>query len=117
VPNRHFAIPAAPIFTGVTEGAVSGRLERKELPSVTITLELAPDVERGLLAQAQAKGITVNEYVREIVTREASSVEGASGTGEELLDIAAPVRGLLTDEEIDTLFARNRSASRSIDLG
>lgn len=33
-----------------------------------------------------------------------------------LVELFEPVRGLLTDEEIDTIFSRNRSASRLIDL-
>ena len=33
-----------------------------------------------------------------------------------LFELFAPVRGLLTDEEIDTLFARNPSPSRPVDL-
>ncbi len=84
---------------------------------MTITLELRPDVERGLLAQAQAKGVTINEYVQELVSREARPVEDTSGTGQELLNIAARVRGLLTDAEVDSLFSRDRSESRPVDLG
>jgi hypothetical protein len=38
------------------------------------------------------------------------------GRDRNLFDLFAPVRGLLTDEEIDTLFARNRSMSRPVDL-
>jgi hypothetical protein len=83
---------------------------------MTITLDLTPDIERGLLAQAQAKGVSLSQYVQEIVAREAKPVEKALGTGQELLDIGARVRGLLSDEEVDSLFARNRSASRSVDL-
>jgi len=33
-----------------------------------------------------------------------------------LVELFEPVRGLLTDEEIDTIFSRNRSPSRPIDL-
>jgi hypothetical protein len=33
-----------------------------------------------------------------------------------LFELFAPIRGLLTDDEIDTLFARNRSMSRPVDL-
>jgi hypothetical protein len=33
-----------------------------------------------------------------------------------LFELALPIRGLLTDEEIDTLFARDRSPSRTIDF-
>jgi hypothetical protein len=34
----------------------------------------------------------------------------------DLVELSARVRGLLTDNEIDTLFARNPSLSRPIDL-
>ncbi len=33
-----------------------------------------------------------------------------------LFELFAPVRGLLTDEEVDTLFSRNRSHARPVDL-
>ena len=33
-----------------------------------------------------------------------------------LVDLFEPVRGLLTDEEIDTLFKRNPSTGRPVDL-
>ena len=32
------------------------------------------------------------------------------------IDVCAEVRGVLTDEEVDTLFVRNRSISRPVDL-
>jgi len=37
-------------------------------------------------------------------------------TGQALIDVFAEIRGLLTDEEIDTMFARNRYPSRTVDL-
>ena len=37
-------------------------------------------------------------------------------TGQALIDVCAEVRGVLTDDEIDVLFARNRSMSRPVDL-
>jgi hypothetical protein len=37
-------------------------------------------------------------------------------TGQELIDVCAKVRGLLTDEEVDTLFSRTHSASRPVDF-
>jgi hypothetical protein len=33
-----------------------------------------------------------------------------------LVDLFAPLRGQFTDEEVDTLFSRNRSTSRPLDL-
>ena len=35
-------------------------------------------------------------------------------TGQDLIDACAKVRGLLTDEEIDTMFARNKSSARPV---
>jgi hypothetical protein len=34
---------------------------------MTVTIELSPDVEAGLLAQAQAEGLAVSEYVQNLV--------------------------------------------------
>jgi hypothetical protein len=41
---------------------------------------------------------------------------GASEAGN-LVELFEPVRGLLTNEETDTLFCRNPSAGRPVDLG
>ena len=85
---------------------------------MTITLDLSPEIERGLMAQAQAKGVSLTDYVEEIVAREANApmTESSPRTGQALIDVCAQVRGVLTDEEIDTMFARNRSMSRSLEL-
>ena len=40
----------------------------------------------------------------------------APRTGQVLIDICAEVRGLLTDDEIDSMFTRNRMMSRLVDL-
>jgi Arc/MetJ-type ribon-helix-helix transcriptional regulator len=37
-------------------------------------------------------------------------------TGQDLIDVCARVRGLLSNEEVDTIFSRNRSGSRPVDL-
>jgi hypothetical protein len=37
-------------------------------------------------------------------------------TGQSLIDASAKVRGLLTDEEVDTLFRRNPSSARPVDF-
>ena len=88
--------------------------------AMTITLDLQPEIERGLLAQAQAKGLSLADFVREVVAREAKRGETgtalASRTGQELIDACARVRGLLTDEEVDSLFSRTPSTSRPVDF-
>jgi predicted HicB family RNase H-like nuclease len=38
---------------------------------MTIQLDLAPDVERGLLAQAERHGVSLEQYVEQIITRKA----------------------------------------------
>ena len=43
----------------------------------------------------------------------ASSVSDAKN----LVELFAPVRGLLTDQEVDALFSRNLSTGRPVDLG
>ena len=87
---------------------------------MTITLDLQPEIEKGLLARAQAKGVSLIDYLQEIVTREANvpraSEVGPTGEAQTLYELFAPVRGLLTDEEIDTLFARNPSHGRPVDF-
>jgi hypothetical protein len=85
---------------------------------MTITLDLQPDVERGLLDQAQLRGVSLQDYVQQIVTREAHLSAPVSPTRQaaNLVELSEPVRGLLTDGEIDTIFSRNPSTSRLIDL-
>ena len=85
---------------------------------MTITIDLSSEIELGLLAQAQARGASLSVYVNEIVVREAHfpcpPIAAPALTGQALIDVCAEIRGVLTDDEIDTLFARNRSMSRSV---
>jgi hypothetical protein len=85
---------------------------------MTISFDLQPDIEEGLAAQAQAKGVSLAELVKEIIVRQASNSlpEAASAprTGRALVDVCAEIRGLLSDEEIDQLFARERDYGRDI---
>lgn len=83
---------------------------------MTITLDLNPEVERGLLAQAQAKGVSLAAYAEEILAREARAAGDERRTGQELIDVCAKLRGLLTDREVDTLFNRTPSFSRPVDF-
>lgn len=86
---------------------------------MTITLDLQPEIEKGLLAKAQARGVSLADYVTEIVAREAQAEAEPTPpprTGQALIDVCAEVRGLLSDDEIDHMFARNRSMSRPVDL-
>ena len=42
---------------------------------MSLTIDLQPDMERGLLAQAQAKGVSLSDYAREILSRQAATSE------------------------------------------
>lgn len=55
---------------------------------MTITLDLQPEIEQGLLTQATARGLSLSDFVREIVVREAHvSPEGLPRrTAQELID-------------------------------
>ena len=84
---------------------------------MTISIDVQPEIERGLMLRAQAQGVSLSEFVRQIVMREAQPLENVpSRTGRELIDMSARVRGLLTDEEVDTLFTRHSSPSRPVDF-
>ena len=85
---------------------------------MTITLELQPEIEKGLLAQATERGVSLSDFVKEIVVREAHAFTEPPRrhTGQELIDACAKVRGLLTDEEVDTLFSRTPSFARPVDF-
>jgi hypothetical protein len=93
---------------------------------MTVTIELQPDIERGLLARAAAQGVSITDYLQDIVAREVgktvatNSIDAGAAPAAQpanLMDLFEPMRGLLTDEEVDTLFARNPSTGRSVDLG
>lgn len=85
---------------------------------MTITLNLNPETEQGLLAQAAVRGLSLADYVGEVLAREAhlAAAPPRHRTGQDLVDACAQVRGLLTDREVDELFSRNRFPSRSIEL-
>lgn len=95
---------------------------------MTITVEIGPEIQAELARQAAAKGRALEVYAASLLEDAAHSPEQSSRdlpAGEEsraakatnLLDLFEPIRGLLTDEEVDTLFSRNPSTGRSIDLG
>jgi hypothetical protein len=62
--------------------------------------------EQVLLEQIQDEGISIATEVNPQNRR----------TGQELIDACAKLQGLLTDEEVDTLFRRNPSFARPIDF-
>lgn len=84
---------------------------------MTLTIELQPEIERGLLVRASAKGLSLKAFAQEVLAREASpEMLAVELTGQALVDSAARVRGLLSDGEVDLLFSRTPSQGRPVDF-
>ena len=84
---------------------------------MTVTIELPPDIEAGLLAQARAEGLDVADYVRNLVRKEiAANVHAESQPVQpmqkkkRLSELFATLHGV----EID--FNRNPSRGRPVNL-
>ena len=84
---------------------------------MTITLDLQPEIEKGLLTQAQARGVSLTDFVKEIVVREAHvpsvPVAGAPAPqARNLVELFAnsPFKGL------DMKFERDKDYGREIEL-
>jgi len=88
---------------------------------MSLTLNIKPEVQAELARKAAAQGRAV-EAVAAALLEEAVHLPAALSSGvpeaqaRNLIELFEPVRGLLTDEEIDTIFSRNLLPSRPIDL-
>jgi hypothetical protein len=85
---------------------------------MTVTLTLEPEIEKNLLARAQAHGVSLDEYLHELVAKEASLSEASNlqpvhqrfkNLSELLLN--SPLAGSDLDLE------RSKDYPRSVDLG
>ncbi len=47
---------------------------------MSVKLELAPDVEAGLLAQAQARGLSLEDYLQQVLRERSAAAVAAKGT-------------------------------------
>ena len=85
---------------------------------MSITVDIRPEVEAELARQAAAQGRAIEAYAASLL-EEAAHVPPPQlprRTGRDLIDASAKVRGLLTDEEVDTLFSRKPSFARPVDF-
>lgn len=76
---------------------------------MTLKLELAPTVESGLVTQAQAQGLSLEEYAGRLLEAH-SGATPVPTRNKTLLELFAPLRGL------DIRFDRNPSTGRPVDL-
>jgi hypothetical protein len=93
---------------------------------MTITVEIRPEVQAELARQAACQGRAVEAIAATLLeeavhlpapaTSEAAP-EVSKSAARNVVELFEPVRGFLTNEEIDTIFIRNPSTSRPVDLG
>jgi hypothetical protein len=87
---------------------------------MTITVDVRSDVEAELARRAAVQGRPLKAYAATLLEEAAHAPEsvklGAPEKANNLAELFASVRGLLTDEEIDHLFSRNPSTGRPVDL-
>ena len=105
-------------LTGLLRGGRVGRRKIRARYPVTITVDIRPEVQTELARQAAARGRALEAHAASLL-EEAAHVPPEQlprRTGQELIDACAKVRGLLTDDEVDTLFSRNSSFARPVDL-
>lgn len=77
----------------------------------TITIQLPDHQAAALAAKATAQGRAVEDYAAKLLEEaiHAAATAPSQTENESLIGIAKPVRGLLTDAEVDQLFSRNSS--------
>jgi len=78
---------------------------------MTIAIEIAPEVHAELARQAASQSLTIEVYAASLLENATHFPKAAN-----LIDLFKPMRGLLTDEEVDTLFRRNPSTGRPVDF-
>ena len=77
---------------------------------MTVTLNLPPDVEAGLLAQAQTHGLPLEADLVQHVLRDAAKPAKPAIAKKSIVELFAPLRGM------DVEFTRNPSTGRPVDL-
>jgi hypothetical protein len=83
---------------------------------MTITLEIRPETEAALRQRAKNSGSRFEAFAASLLEAavQLPLLETSGLTGQALFDASARLRGLFTDDEIDTMFSRNRSPSRPV---
>jgi hypothetical protein len=87
---------------------------------MVVTITLQPHQEQAIQAAIDAGLIhSADELIDSAIALlpKPSQPGKPASEAKDLVELFAPVRGLLTDEEIDRLFSRNPSTGRPISLG
>jgi hypothetical protein len=83
-----------------------------------MTVTLTPRAERLLyeIAHGEPAEQVVERALETLAGKHVGAPAQTAVEARNLVELFAPVRGLLTDEEIDLLFTRNPSTTRPLDL-
>jgi hypothetical protein len=84
-----------------------------------MTITLLPHQQKAIEAAIHAGLIhSVEEFLDSAIATLPQSVSPSSRATQaaNLIELFEPIRGLLTDDEVDTLFSRNPSTGRPVDL-
>lgn len=86
---------------------------------MTITLDIRPEVQAELARQAAAQGRAIEAVAADVLDQalRVPAPPPQPTQAKDLVELFEPIRGLLTDEEIDRIFSRNPSPARPVDLG
>jgi hypothetical protein len=88
---------------------------------MTLTITLPDEKEATLNARALARGLSPEEFAGQVLAHQLEEADpeplSQPRTGQDLIDASASLRGLFTDEEVDTLFSRTFSLCRPVDFG
>jgi hypothetical protein len=84
---------------------------------MTITLDIRPEVEAEFARQAAAQSRALEACATRLL-EEAAHLPAATPEAQaaNVVELCEPIRGLLTDDEIDRLFTRNPSTGRPVDF-
>jgi hypothetical protein len=83
---------------------------------MNITLEIRPETEAALRRRARSSGRGLEAFAVDLLedALHLPLPETAGLTGRALIDASAKVRGLFTDEEVDTMFSREPTTERPV---
>jgi hypothetical protein len=86
--------------------------------AMNITINIRPEVQAELARQAAAQDRAIEAVAADLLEEAVHLPEAltAGTSARDLKELFEPVRGLLTNDEIDTIFRRNPSTARPIDL-
>jgi hypothetical protein len=97
------------------------RHDNLEMEDLTMNLEIhKPELVQRVNAQIQSRHLhdadeLIEQALDALDEKSPAPLAASSAEPKNLVELFAPLRGQFTDEEVDTLFSRNRSSAGSLD--